>query len=747
MDIVRIDNESRRPASDYFLKLLNSTSYGFCVVELVFGGNNRIDCVFKEVNPAFEKQTGLKELIGKSFYSLCPTGSQPWIGRIYDVIIRNKNIEFIEYFASSGKWFEISVAPFGEEGSNLAAALLSDITERKIAEETLKESKARFQALTETNADFIWETDKCGRYTYCSPQMKNLWGIEPESMLGKTMFELTPEPEKKKYIQQFDAILKTTLSFKNFESISCDSEGKQIYVETCGVPFFDYHGNLEGFRGVTRDVTIKKQQEEKLRNSELKYRSIIETANEGICQLDENLVISYVNESLLKLIGITNEEVTGKHISDFLSNEEFTKIKKRTNEIRKGNRKTFDLRFIRKDHSEITFSVNASTLNDDNGNCTGYVALATDITSRVLMEKDLKRTKKKLQTALKNANIGTWEWNLRSDELVLDRRMEGIFGLKPGTFDRKHTSFENLVHEEDVQYLNEEIKKAIAEGSTFESIYRTRPVGGKCNHILSKATITRDRKGKPVNVSGICFDITEMKEGTEKALIRLNEDLLRSNNDLQQFAYVASHDLQEPLRMVSSFTQLLQQRYADRLDDNANEYISFAVNGSRRMYELLNGLLAYSRIQSRGINLAQVDLNSVVAKVKANIKLLIEETGAVIKCGQLPAIKADESQMIQLMQNLIENAIKFRSGTPEITISSSCKNEMHIISVADNGIGIEPVYYDKIFRIFQRLHHSEYPGTGIGLAICLRIVERHGGKIWVSSKMKEGSVFSFSIPA
>jgi light-regulated signal transduction histidine kinase (bacteriophytochrome) len=259
--------------------------------------------------------------------------------------------------------------------------------------------------------------------------------------------------------------------------------------------------------------------------------------------------------------------------------------------------------------------------------------------------------------------------------------------------------------------------------------------------------LTRDSEGKPLSLTGVVFDVTAMKKGAEQVLIKLNEELLRSNTDLQQFAYVASHDLQEPLRMVSSFTQLLQRRFQDKLGDDGNEYIRYAVEGSKRMYTLLNGLLTFSRIQTRGKEFEQVDMNKILGKVKDNLSLVIEETKADIKVSELPVIFADESQMIQLTQNLIENSLKFRNGIPKITISVKTENKEHVFSVNDKGIGIEPQYFERIFRIFQRLHRiEEYEGTGIGLAICRRIVERHGGQIWVESSLGKGSTFYFTIP-
>ncbi|HLN55317.1 MAG TPA: PAS domain S-box protein [Bacteroidales bacterium] len=726
---------------------LNRISYGFCIVEIIFNGNGKaIDWIYNEVNPALEKQTGIKDVIAKRLSEVIPGEEQSWKDRLAAVTLTGNPAEFIEYSKPLQKWFEVSAVPYGNPEKHYVALLLSDITEKKKAEAVLNENRERYQALIETNVDFIWEVDREGRYTYCSPQMLSLWGLNPGEMIGRTPFDLQPEVERAKSLGMFRKILKKAAPFNNLEFTSSDAAGNTTQLEASGVPFFNLFGELMGFRGITRDVTSRKKEQDLLRENEKTFRTIIETANEGIIRTDENLTIRYVNDKMVELTGYKAGELIGQHISSYFSKEENSRLMKIIPQVKKGIRRNFEICFIRKDHTEVIASVNATAFRDDAGNYTGFIGMITDITERVMMERDLKRTRRKLQTALRNANIGTWEWNFRTNEVNFDRRTEEIFGLKPGSFKGTGVGFSGFVHEEDISYVETAMKKAIAERTAYEAIFRTKPIQSKCNYVLSKATISRDRKGNPLIISGVCFDVTEMKEGTEQTLIRLNEDLLSSNRDLQQFAYVASHDLQEPLRMVSSFTQLLQMRYADKLDRDANDYINFAVNGSRRMYELLNGLLAYSRIQTRGHEFEDVDIKTVVEKVKANIKLLIEESDASIICNELPVVKADENQMIQLMQNLIENAIKFRTEKPVITITSAQKGDFQIISVKDNGIGIEQVYFERIFRIFQRLHRSEVPGTGIGLAICQRIVERHGGRIWVNSKQGEGSVFSFSLP-
>lgn len=255
------------------------------------------------------------------------------------------------------------------------------------------------------------------------------------------------------------------------------------------------------------------------------------------------------------------------------------------------------------------------------------------------------------------------------------------------------------------------------------------------------------------DISIIASDVTEMKQYQDhleeivKERTILNRELLRSNKELENFAYVASHDLQEPLRMVTSFTQLLEMQYKDKLDDKAKEYIHFAVDGSRRMYELLNGLLAYSRIQRKGKAFIMVDLNRIIEGVIENFELVINVRKAIIKSEKLPVVYADESQMILLFQNLISNSLKFSTNPPRIFISSKSEGDNFTFCVKDEGIGIEPQYFERIFLIFQRLNpRDQYEGTGIGLAFCKRIVERHEGKIWLESEFGKGTTFYFSIP-
>jgi signal transduction histidine kinase len=245
---------------------------------------------------------------------------------------------------------------------------------------------------------------------------------------------------------------------------------------------------------------------------------------------------------------------------------------------------------------------------------------------------------------------------------------------------------------------------------------------------------------------------TRLKQERKRAqdeLANKVEELARSNRDLEQFAYVSSHDLQEPLRMVSAYTQLLSERYRGKLDENADKYIGYAVEGAQRMQTLIEDLLAFSRVGRNGVEHKATDCNAAVDAALKNLAVAIQESGVIVTRGKLPSVHADHFQLVQLFQNLIGNAIKFRKGdAPAIKIAAERVNDEWQIAVKDNGIGISPEYQEQIFVIFQRLHtRDEYSGNGVGLAICKKIVEQHGGRIWIESRPGSGSTFLFTLPA
>ena len=543
-------------------------------------------------------------------------------------------------------------------------------------------------------------------------------------------------PKANKMRQKAENILKMKSSGKNF----ADSEADLLKLS------HELQVHQIELELINDELTHAKEQAEVTSEkfAELYYAPM------GYFTLSRKKEIIDVNPTGAQMLGLDHQDLINRSFSLFVSDVSKSVFDHFINEVfRSKTIQTCDLILNVKNRPAAYIYMNGLI----RANYSQCQLIAIDITERKKTEKELQRllselnsTQTKLRVALESGNIGIWEWDLETGELILDVRSEALFGRNAGTFGKTIAAFKNLIHEGDISYLESAFNKAIDEDLTFEIIVRTKTKNSKSAFLNLKAHIRRDKNGGPKRFTGVCFDVTGLKE-IEHAISKLNEELMRSNKDLESFAYVASHDLQEPLRMVSSFMQLLSMKYENKLDKDAQEYIGFAVDGAKRMYELLNGLLSYSRLSSRGNEFSRVDMSSIKGRIIDNLKLIINERNAEIVSDDLPVVFADETQMIQLFQNLISNSIKFSQNSPKIFISSRNEDQFYVFSVRDEGIGIESQYFERIFQIFQRLvARDEYDGIGIGLAICKRIVERHKGKIWVESEPGKGSVFSFTIP-
>lgn len=353
-------------------------------------------------------------------------------------------------------------------------------------------------------------------------------------------------------------------------------------------------------------------------------------------------------------------------------------------------------------------------------------------------------------------NDAIWDWDVETDNVTrTGKGLKILFGYDPAEAAAEKKFWDKKIHPDDLPGVIDKQVKILnnPEAVYWEDEYRFLKKNGKYAYVFDKGYIIRDEWGKAIRLIGASRDITERKE-SEALLLDLNnrlkhraDELAASNVELERFAYIASHDMQEPLRMITSFLQLFKKKYEDQIDETAEQYIHFAVDGAERMKKLIMDLLEYSRVGSNKDDFLEIDTNVLLQEVKNIFLNRIDEMKATVIIDPLPLIKGHRTQIFQLFQNLIGNALKYHSGeSAKIHVSGKEDNNHFIFSVKDNGIGIKPVFFEKIFILFQRLHHkNEYSGTGIGLAVCKKIVEKHGGKIWVESEPGKGSCFSFSV--
>ena len=514
-----------------------------------------------------------------------------------------------------------------------------------------------------------------------------------------------------------------------------------------------------------------------LAESELRFQSLIEDAPVAICTTRSDVVL-YANPACLRMFGLQRPEDASNHsLMERIAPESrelaADLIARNAEDVPAG----CELEGQRPDGTRFPFRMSGARVNFADGPL--YVAFITDITEYRKWEDQIIQFSAELEervaertAELANANESlVWEIaGHRSTEEELTRIQMAVEGagdaIAIADAHGRHF-YQNRAFSYLFGYSVEElagpsgISRLFQECQTgqyaVQGMTQGRPWSGEPEMVAKDGrkfavSIRVDRilneAEELIGLVAIYSDITQRKRA-EQALQKHQEELARSNAELEQFAYVASHDLQEPLRMVASYTQLLARRYKGKLDRDAEEFIGYAVEGAHRMQGLIGDLLAYSRVGTRSKPLATTDFNRVFRHATQNLEIAIAEQKAIVTADSLPNLRADQTQMVQLFQNLIANAIKFHGDQlPQVHISAELADDHWVFSVRDNGIGIDPRHFDRIFVIFQRLHpREEYSGTGIGLAVCKKIVQRHGGNIRVESEPGKGTTFRFTVPA
>ncbi len=496
------------------------------------------------------------------------------------------------------------------------------------------------------------------------------------------------------------------------------------------------------------DITARKNAEARLREEEERFRRTFELAGSGLAQVSLDGRFLRVNPRVCEIMGYSEKELTGLSVKDISHPEDRDAADGPRAQVIRGeiDSARLEKRYLRKDGKVVWVNVVIALEHDPAGRPLYAISVLDDITGRKQTEAALRESEARFRSTFELAASGIAHVGLDGRFMRVNRQLCGILRYREDELIGR--SVKDISHPDD-RDLTDAHRAAVRAGDRasmrFEKRYLRKD--GSIVWVSLGVALVRGPDGAPLYEIAMFDDITERKQA-EAALQEAHEELKRSNSELEQFAYVASHDLQEPLRMVSSYTQLLGRRYGDKFDADAREFMAYIVDAAARMKQLIEDLLAYSRVGTKGKDFKPVALDKPLARAMGNLKAAIDESGAQVTHDPLPTLPADEAQLAQLFQNLMGNALKFRSASPpRIHIGVSEKSHFFELQVRDNGIGIEPQYFERIFMVFQRLHDKgEYPGTGIGLAICKKVVERHGGQMRVESKPGEGSAFIFTLP-
>ncbi len=545
-----------------------------------------------------------------------------------------------------------------------------------------------------------------------------------------------------KGVEVFDLLQRMRMDIPVIMVTTYQGEDEALSEFKQGAKALVYKDRLAVLAAAVRRVVQEKLLRDARTQAELALRAanqvltaLIRCAPLPITVIDRNGTINVWNPAAEDVLGWSKEEMLGRRLSEVLGgNDGLAAALERS--LSEGGAIGVETREERKDGASVDLRLYSSPLTDSSGQVQGVVGILTDVTERNLILEAFRESKERFQSAFVYAPIGMGIASLEGRILRVNPAFCKMLGYSDTELVRM--SWEELIHPEDRHRWNE-----AATPAELRLVHRD----GDLVYVQWNTSLVRDSEGKPQYQICQAVDITERKQAEEK-IRRYAAELEKSNADLQHFAYVASHDLQEPLRMVRGFVELLARRYEGKLGPDADEYIRFAVDGATRMQNLIRGLLAYSRVGTRGKSFGPVDTGAVVRHSLLDLEMALKESGAEVTHDPLPVVMGDDTQLTQLFQNLIGNAIKFRSESPpKIHVGVTDEKDVWRFAVRDNGIGFDPRHADRIFQMFQRLHgRSEYPGTGIGLALCKRIVERHRGKIWVESAPGRGSTFYFTIP-
>lgn len=615
-----------------------------------------------------------------------------------------------------------------------------DITERKRAEEALRQNEAALNQALDVGHMGTWDWDLQTGEVRWSPGHWMVHGLEPGSALpGYEIWRQSVHPDDVERVET--AIQQARAAGTEFRADYRTLWPDQSihWVEARGRFDHNHSGVPIRMRGVVVDITDRKTAELMRAEVEQRYWTLFHLAPVGMAQCDPATGrFLVVNDKLSEITGYSKDELLARHCVELTG---AANAAAEWEALLKGDIPSFksECPYHRKDKARIWVSYSASLVKRFNGDPLYTVLVVEDITRRRQAEEATRASEAQFRALANAAPVMIWvsgldgafTWFNESWLKFTGRSLESQIGA----------GWSECVHPDDHDRCLQTYRAAFTARSAFSMEYRLLRHDGEWRWVLDRGAPHVDAEGEFRGFLGSCVDIEDLKR-TEQAL-------RRANTDLQQFAYSASHDLREPLRNVAVFAELASRRYSDVLEDRGREYLGYVTEGAKRMDMLVADLLAYtqsSMVQHDPV--APADASAALTAVLKDLEVAIVRNQASVDADSLPSVRIAPVHLQQVFRNLIENALKYRSAdAPHIRIRARRQAADWIFSVQDNGIGIEPQYHEKVFGIFRRLHpHGRYPGTGIGLAICQKLIERYGGKIWVESEFGKGATFFFSLP-
>jgi PAS domain S-box-containing protein len=672
----------------------------------------------------------------------------------YQIIHRNGSVRWIN---------QRNVLLTGEDGQPIALeGILTDITARKRAQEALRESEEKYRTLFNQSISGIYLHDFEGRILDVNEMACAQLGYSKEELLKLTLFDIHSHEEDTINLPK-EEILQLWRLWEPGDRFTIEAEhrhkdGTVIPVEvSTGVIRY---GDKEYILAIVQDITERKQAEEALREREALLNAVGQMAKVGGWELDaETLNLTWTDQTYrIHEVPLDHQPSYEEAINFYPPGDRARLEDAIQRALDDGEPYDMEVRFITATGKPLWTRTICSP-HVIEGKTVKLTGVFQDITARKQAEEEIESERAFLSAVLDTIEESVVICDKEGRIVRFNEAARQLHGLPEQPIPPDQWgAYYDLYQADGVTALpTEEIPlfRALQGEHVQDAEIVVNPRHSAPRSLVCNGQALTDAEGEITGAVVTMHDITERKQMEEKVKDYAAE-LERSNQDLEQFGYIVSHDLQAPLRTVKSYLGLLQQRYASELDDKAGEYIAFAVDGAQQMTQLIRALLSYARIDSRGQAPEPTTAEEVLEEILHALQLRIEEVGAEVTYDPLPTVLADPTQLGQLFQNLIENALKFRDEeAPHVHIEAALnpdppqkgEDKMWRFSVRDNGIGIAPQHQDRIFQVFQRLHtREEYEGTGIGLAICKKIVERHGGCIWVGSEEGKGATFYFTLP-